>query len=77
MSLAVVIPLQSSINDVIVNQKEKNKNKTKNRKWQRNGKQREVQMFLKDDENKRPRSGVQHQHQTPEGGYDFFRFQNR
>lgn len=29
MSLAVVIPLQSSINDVIVNQKEKNKNKTK------------------------------------------------
>lgn len=34
-------------------------------------------MFLKDDENKRPRSGVQHQHQTPEGGYDFFRFQNR
>lgn len=32
MSLAVVIPLQSSINDVIVNQKEKNKNKTKNRK---------------------------------------------
>lgn len=78
MSLAVVIPLQSSINDVIVNQKEKNKNKTKkNRKWQRNGKQREVQMFLKDDENQRPRSGVQHQHQTPEGGYDFFRFQNR
>ena len=66
MSLAVVIPLQSSINDVIENQKE---NKTKkNRKWQQNGKQREVQMFLKDDENQRPCSGVQHQHQTPDGG---------
>ena len=76
MSLAVVIPLQSSINDVIVNQKKQNK-KQKNRKWQQNGKQREVQMFLKDDENQRPHSGVQHQHQTPEVGYDFFRFQNR
>lgn len=48
MSLAVVIPLQSSINDMIENQK-KNKTGSNNRRQ----KKRNEEKFLKDEEKKR------------------------